>query len=396
VILTEREASSAIHVDFESLGTNIDRPALLGMLVADAAGDRFQQFVLDAALRGAIVARKRVCVNATSEEAVTTIVDEAERHSRLVVSWSTHECAVVRATCNAALASRFCAVHRNALDVVRPWKRNLYPTFRLAAKRFGGKHPLKEYFRMTGYDLPAKLRPPAPAKWLKHTLQQMKANNGRYVAITKQAKRDWHNLLLYNEHDCRGMRVVTVGAAHELQLWSAYEQTHFVVFVDGHEVAIHAGYRSPRLDALLQRLSASRWAFLTAYNPESAPLSTEENERRQQGMFEELLTAGYRLIEGEGRDKEGKWPAEPSALVLDVDRRKARRIGRKYGQLAILVWLRRLSGAACRVGTATRPASAPTGAAFAALPGVIHDSTPAIVPGPPPRTVGEDKANMIR
>jgi hypothetical protein len=91
VILTGREASSAIHVDFESLGTNIDRPALLGMLVADAAGDRFQQFVLDDALRGAIVVRKRVCVNATPDEAVTTIVDEAERHSRLVVSWSTLE-----------------------------------------------------------------------------------------------------------------------------------------------------------------------------------------------------------------------------------------------------------------------------------------------------------------
>jgi hypothetical protein len=57
--LTEREASSAIHIDFESLGTNIECPAVLGMLVADAAGHRFQQCVLDDALLRAVVATKR-------------------------------------------------------------------------------------------------------------------------------------------------------------------------------------------------------------------------------------------------------------------------------------------------------------------------------------------------
>jgi hypothetical protein len=76
--LTEAEASIAIYVDFESLGNKIDRPAILGMLVAVDAGDRLHQFVLDKTLSSAAVARKRICVNTAPEEAVAAVVEEAE------------------------------------------------------------------------------------------------------------------------------------------------------------------------------------------------------------------------------------------------------------------------------------------------------------------------------
>src|SRR4029453_3620307 len=94
----------------------------------------------------------------------------------------------------------------------------------------------------------------APANWLKHLLQQMKAHDGRYRAITQEARRDWHKLLLYNEHDCRGMRAVVLQAAHESALWTAYERTQFVVFENQREITFYAGYRNPKLDALLDRL----------------------------------------------------------------------------------------------------------------------------------------------
>jgi hypothetical protein len=336
--LTEPEASTAVYVDFESLGRQIDRPAILGTLLADDAGDRFQQFVLEAILGGAVVARKGVCVEATPEEAVSTIVEEAERSSRAIVSWSMHECDVVRSTCSRALADRFCALHRNALDTTRPWKRSVYPSYAFVLlKKFGGKHPLKEYFRLIGYDVPEKLRPAAPAKWLKHVLQQMKGNDGRYRAITQEAKRDWHRLLLYNEHDCRGMRAVVLQAAHELALWTAYERTRFVVFVEQREVTFYAGHCSPKLDALLKSLGAARWAFLTAYNPESMHLSNAENEQRHKQLLDQVRAARYAPLEGEGRDPAGHWTPERSLLVPGIGRREAREIGRRFGQLAIVV-----------------------------------------------------------
>ncbi len=221
--LTTQEASTAIYVDFESLGNQLARPAVLGSLLIDDNTERFQQFVLDEALRWAIVARKDVCIATTPEDAVLRIVETAEQESRLVVSWSSHECAVVRATCSEALAARFGVVYRNALNTARPWKRQLHPNYAFVLKQFGGKHPLKEYMRMIGYVTPARVRAAAPARWLKHTLTQIASTTGRYRAITSQAKRDWHKLLEYNEHDCRGMRAVVTQAAHELEVWAARE-----------------------------------------------------------------------------------------------------------------------------------------------------------------------------
>lgn len=51
----------------------------------------------------------------------------------------------------------------------------------------------------------------------------------------------------------------------------------------------------------------------------------------------ELAAAGYRVVEGAGEDPDGRWPAEPSYLVLGMDLEAARELGRRYGQNAI-VW----------------------------------------------------------
>jgi hypothetical protein len=100
--LTEAEATRAVYVDFESLGNGLAAPAILGSLVVDG-GDDFRQFVLSHLLRPAAVARKGVCINTSAEAAVLAVVKEAERHSRAIVSWSTHEAKVVRAVCSALL-----------------------------------------------------------------------------------------------------------------------------------------------------------------------------------------------------------------------------------------------------------------------------------------------------
>jgi hypothetical protein len=333
--LTEAEARRAVYVDFESLGNALAAPAILGSLVVDRRDD-FRQFILIDLLRPAAVARKGMCISTSAEAAVLAVVEEAEHHSRAIVSWSTHEAKVVRAVCSTSLADRFDALHRNAIDTAKPWKRALYRTFRFRLKQLGGKHPLKEYLRMIAYPLPANIRPAAPAKWLKHTIQQMKANEARYKHVTPEAKRDWHKLLLYNEHDCRGMRAVMTLAAHELELWSAYQKTHFVVLDDGREITIRAGYRNRALDELLAPVGTTRWAFLTGHNPESKRLNARDNARRQQELREQLVAAGYHTLPGEGRDPAGEWPSEASVLVIGIGTREARAFGRRFGQLAIL------------------------------------------------------------
>jgi hypothetical protein len=132
------------------------------------------------------------------------------------------------------------------------------------------------------------------------------------------------------------MRAVMTLAAHELELWSAYQNTHFVVLDNGREIMIHAGYRNPALDELLARIGATRWALLTAHNPESARLNARDNARRQQELRDQLVAAGYHTLPGEGRDPAGEWPAEASVLVAGIGTREARAFGRRFGQLAIL------------------------------------------------------------
>jgi hypothetical protein len=54
-------------------------------------------------------------------------------------------------------------------------------------------------------------------------------------------------------------------------------------------------------------------------------------------MLSQLIAGGYSPLAGEGRDPGGQWHAEPSVLVAGIGRREARAMGRRFGQLAILV-----------------------------------------------------------
>jgi len=46
--------------------------------------------------------------------------------------------------------------------------------------------------------------------------------------------------------------------------------------------------------------------------------------------------AGYRCFEGEGRDPQGRWKPERSALVVGIPRAGAESVGRAFGQNAIV------------------------------------------------------------
>lgn len=54
------------------------------------------------------------------------------------------------------------------------------------------------------------------------------------------------------------------------------------------------------------------------------------------GRLHSLMGPG-RIIEGEGLDSSGKWPAEKSFLALGLDLETSSALGREFGQNAI-VW----------------------------------------------------------
>ncbi|HYT48130.1 MAG TPA: DUF3293 domain-containing protein, partial [Burkholderiales bacterium] len=88
--------------------------------------------------------------------------------------------------------------------------------------------------------------------------------------------------------------------------------------------------------ALLEAEGAATAAYITAANPLGERRSKARNALGV-GALEDLIAAsGYPRLAGEGRDPEGRWPAEPSLLVIGIYREHAAALGRLFGQNAIV------------------------------------------------------------
>lgn len=81
-------------------------------------------------------------------------------------------------------------------------------------------------------------------------------------------------------------------------------------------------------------------AFITACNPCSVPQSHEENlaacARLRDKLDRHTVRAGQ-ILEGEGCDPSGVWPAEKSFFVLGLNLEASQALGGEFGQNAI-VW----------------------------------------------------------
>jgi Protein of unknown function (DUF3293) len=323
----------AIYVDFECLQKPAI-PAILGVLIERRGQTSFEQIVLDDRLAPAAVARPQLGL-ATLAETVARLTDSGLP----IVGWSFFDRDLVTAQpIDASLTSRWRAHYVNGLAVAKPWRTKVHPTFVVQkASKFDPKNTLDKYAELAGYPDVAQLRNKTPAKYIRHVLEQLESRH-YYRRITKQAKRDWHTLLKYNRHDCQALRHVHLKATFELQKWREYEKTNYCIEATPRRpICFRAGSTNARLDALLQHQGAQRWAFLTAWNPASEQLSRTENNRRQTALIEGLTAAGYRCLPGESCGKNPAGPAEESVLALDIPSRVARRFGRRFGQLAIVV-----------------------------------------------------------
>ncbi|WP_269495046.1 DUF3293 domain-containing protein [Castellaniella sp. S9] len=114
-----------------------------------------------------------------------------------------------------------------------------------------------------------------------------------------------------------------------------YLDADYAVFADPPFV-LRIGEPSKALLQVYARLDCERCAYLTACNPRSRRLRPAANARRMRALRAALLLRGWRPIDGEGRDPQGGWPAEPSLLVPGMDIAAALALARRFGQNAIV------------------------------------------------------------
>ena len=119
------------------------------------------------------------------------------------------------------------------------------------------------------------------------------------------------------------------------ELRAAYEATDYVVFAEP-GLVIRIGEPNPDLDALMESAEAATAALLTAANPGGELHSDEENRAALAELRKSGLLRFRTQYDGEGRDPLGKWPAEPSLLVIGISRDDAVFIGVSHAQNAIV------------------------------------------------------------
>lgn len=116
----------------------------------------------------------------------------------------------------------------------------------------------------------------------------------------------------------------------------AYRRTRFVVDTPTGRLCLRVGRRCVELDDLLAGHSVTTWAYVTAFNPGSRLLPAEENSVRQHELERSVAGLGLASYPGEGIADDSRWPPEPSLLVLGIRRNDAVRLGRQFGQLALV------------------------------------------------------------
>ena len=77
--------------------------------------------------------------------------------------------------------------------------------------------------------------------------------------------------------------------------------------------------------------------IVTAWNPDSTRLGTDENAARHRGLAAELAELGVRWWPAIGRDV-GDGHSEQGAAVIGLPESDGVRLGRAHGQAAVYVW----------------------------------------------------------
>lgn len=129
--------------------------------------------------------------------------------------------------------------------------------------------------------------------------------------------------------------------AAKRDLRTAYLMTDFEFEAEGRRYTLRIGDQNPEVRDLLARHGVQNAAYITAHNPASLPRGEAHNTLAMRALRRDLeagVGGSWAVFEGAGQGRAGGWPPEPSLMVLGIDRTQAEKLGRRYGQYAI-VWV---------------------------------------------------------
>ncbi|MEL6927884.1 MAG: DUF3293 domain-containing protein [Cyanobacteria bacterium J06600_6] len=122
-------------------------------------------------------------------------------------------------------------------------------------------------------------------------------------------------------------------------LQTVYEQAIYEVYNGEETIPLHIGSCCPRLDELIVQESphnCNYWALVTAHNPRSQSLSTNENQERHYRLVKHLQELKLPYLPGVGKDASGIWTPEASLCILGIELNQAISIGERFNQNAIV------------------------------------------------------------
>ena len=120
------------------------------------------------------------------------------------------------------------------------------------------------------------------------------------------------------------------------RLETDFRATTYRIETGEEAIDLRIGEPSLALDALLQRVATTRWAFLSAANPDAQASPDDINAHRHNELQAVLQADGYRLLPGCGLPASARWRPEPSWFVLGIRLEVAIALARRFKQLALV------------------------------------------------------------
>jgi len=120
------------------------------------------------------------------------------------------------------------------------------------------------------------------------------------------------------------------------ELATAYAVAQYAVVLDGEPLPLRVGEPAGDVEAYWP---ATRYAFITAWNPASQPRSDSPNETAEALLVGQLDEAGVQRQPAWARDDVQDWH-EPGWLVADLPWDALDRLAMEFGQAAVLAWER--------------------------------------------------------
>lgn len=119
------------------------------------------------------------------------------------------------------------------------------------------------------------------------------------------------------------------------QLRDAYLATIYEIKHLGLHLRI--GQENWDLEEFLIDNNAFSWAFISAWNPFSQSLPISENNIRHEKLKNIVKSNQWVFAEGFGVPQNQDWEAEKSFFILDIPKREAIDLGKKFNQNAIVI-----------------------------------------------------------